>query len=283
MAEALIELEQVLRSKKVTMTLEEANLLSACKSKALDNFAYGIGLTSGIVWAATGRLNHLLRVSLSVGSAFACGIWRLSKSLDSCADHILALHGSRMQEELANIIVRKYHHDPGKMRLLARHFYSEQVFDDSTSDQPRLRWRYRNSYSDGVAYGQQTHETDVHSGTSQQLHDYGFNRNMGKNSYGNPENDSKTNSVDFPSDSDIERAIELKRNSLSKATGLFSQASYGVDVMGDPLDCIFGGMMTEEEIRHPVTSSGTNKVPPQSHRRLRRRRRMRQPEVSLNT
>lgn len=112
------------------------------------------------------------------------------------------------------------------MRLLARHFYSEQVFDDSTSDQPRLRWRYRNSYSDGVAYGQQTHETDVHSGRSQQLHDYDFNRNMGKNSYGNPENDSKTNSVDFPSDSDIERAIELKRNSLSKATGLFSQVLF---------------------------------------------------------
>lgn len=35
------------------MTLEEANVLSACKSKALDNFAYGIGLTSGVVWAGS--------------------------------------------------------------------------------------------------------------------------------------------------------------------------------------------------------------------------------------
>ncbi|KAF8016768.1 hypothetical protein BT93_H2101 [Corymbia citriodora subsp. variegata] len=259
MAEVLIELEQVLRSKKVTMTLEEAKLLSACKSKALDNFAYGIGFTSAIVWA---------------GSAFACGLWRLSKSLDSCADHILALHGSRMQEELANIIVRRYHHDPGKMRLLARHFYSEQVFDDSSSDQPRLRWRYRNSYSDVVTYGRSTHETDIHSGRSQQSNDYDLNRNTGSNSYGSPQNDSNTNLADFPSDSDIKRAdSELKRNS----------ASYGVEVMGDPLDCIFGGMMTKEEIRHPVTSSGTNKVPPQSHRRSRRRRRMQKQEVSLNT
>ncbi|KAL3727214.1 hypothetical protein ACJRO7_032029 [Eucalyptus globulus] len=274
MAEALIELEQVLRTKKVTMTLEEANLLSACKSKALDNFGYGIGLTSVIVWAATGRLNHLLRVSLSVGSGFACGLWRLSKSLDSCADHILALHGSRMQEELANIIVRRYHHDQGKMQLLARHFYSEQVFDDSTSDQPRLRWRYRNSYSDVVAYGRLTHETDIHSGRSQQLHDNDFNRNTGNNSYGSPQNDSKTNLADFQSDADINRAdSELKRNSVSS----------GVDVIGDPLDCIFGGVMTKEEIRRPATSSGTNKVPLQSHRRSRRRRRMQKPEVSLDT
>lgn len=264
-----MELEQVLRSKKVTMTLEEAKLLSGCKSKALDNFAYGIAFTTAIAWAATGRLNPLLRVSLSVGSACACGIWRLSKSLDSCADHILALHGSRMQEELANIIVRKYHHDPGKKRLLAKHFYSEQVFDDSTSDQPRLRWRYRNSFSDVAAYGQLTHETDIHSGRSPQLDDYDLSRNMENNSYGNPQNDSKANSVNFLSDSDIKRAdSELKRNS----------ASYGVDVIGDPLDCIFGGMMTKEEIRHPV-----NKVLPQSHRRSRRKRRMRQLEVPLNT
>ncbi|XP_048135406.1 uncharacterized protein LOC115750289 isoform X2 [Rhodamnia argentea] len=277
MAEVFVELEQVLRSKKVTMTLEEANLLSGCKSKALNSFAYGFAFTTAI--ASAGRLNPLLRVCLSGGSAFACGVWRLSKSLDSCADHILALHGSRMQEELANIIVRKYHHDPGKIRLLARHFYSEQVFDDSNSDQPRLRWRYRNSFGDAAAYGQLTNETDIHSGRNPQLDDYDLNRNMGNNSYGNPQNDSKTISVDFPSNSDIERAdSELKWNSVSKATSLFSRASYGVDVIGDPLDCIFGGMMTKEEICHPV-----NKVPPQSHRRSRRKRRTRQLEVSLNT
>ncbi|XP_056158969.1 auxin efflux carrier component 5-like [Syzygium oleosum] len=70
MAEALIELEQVLRSKKVTMTLEEANLLSACKSKALDNFTYGIGLSSGIVWA--GIFIAMQRKLIACGMKMAC-------------------------------------------------------------------------------------------------------------------------------------------------------------------------------------------------------------------
>lgn len=48
------------------------------------------------------------------------------------------------------------------MQLISKHFYSEKVYDDSVLDQPKIRWRYRNYFSDNVAHSQRTHENDSH-------------------------------------------------------------------------------------------------------------------------
>lgn len=63
-------------------------------------------------------------------------------------------------------MVRKYQNDPSKMRLITKMFYSENVFDDTTSDQPTIRWRYRNYFSDNITHGRETHESESY-GTSQ--------------------------------------------------------------------------------------------------------------------
>lgn len=59
-------------------------------------------------------------------------------------------------------ILRKYGDDSTPMQLITKHFYSEKVFDDSSSDQPKIRWRYRNFFSDNVAFSQRTHNSDAH-------------------------------------------------------------------------------------------------------------------------
>lgn len=57
-------------------------------------------------------------------------------------------------------VVTRYHNDPRAMQYISKHFFYEEVFDDSTSDRPKIRWRYRNFFSDDVAHSQRTHGND---------------------------------------------------------------------------------------------------------------------------
>lgn len=57
-------------------------------------------------------------------------------------------------------MVTQHGHEPWLMKLMSKRFYVEKVFDDSSSDRPKLRWRYRNFYSDNVVNGQRTQEHD---------------------------------------------------------------------------------------------------------------------------
>ena len=82
-------------------------------------------------------------------------------------------------------IVTKYRNDPLKMELISKHFYSERVFDDSTSDHPKLRWRYRSFFGDNVAHGQKTHDQDSNDN---------FNSESHTDSYTSARNDSKRDS-----------------------------------------------------------------------------------------
>ncbi|KAA8548651.1 hypothetical protein F0562_000335 [Nyssa sinensis] len=95
MGEALFELEQILRSKQSqgTLTSQEANVLMTCKAKAIKDFTIGAGAGGSIAW---------------IGAAAFFGLWKFGRSLDSCIEHILSLDGSRMQKELANIMLKKY-------------------------------------------------------------------------------------------------------------------------------------------------------------------------------
>ncbi|KAA3455734.1 hypothetical protein EPI10_018729 [Gossypium australe] len=125
MGDALFELEQNLRSRKEQLTRQEENIFQRCKSSALNHFTAGVIAGGGLVWAgiyvlriffATWKLNRLLRVNLSgvhsllcAGAAVILGFWKFGNSLDSSVDHILALDGTRMQSELANMYVIMYY------------------------------------------------------------------------------------------------------------------------------------------------------------------------------
>lgn len=110
----------------------------------------------------------------------------------------------------------KYQDDPPKMQHISKHFYSEKVFDDS--DQPKLRWRYRNFFSDNVAHGQRTHEGDSPSNSE---------NNSPSNSHGDPHKDSHTDAQnkvhgDSHNDSDSQRTnFESKQILVSVLTYAF--------------------------------------------------------------
>ncbi|CAN6548375.1 unnamed protein product [Malus baccata var. baccata] len=48
-------------------------------------------------------MSHLNKFYASAGAAALFGLWSLSRSLNSCVNHILSQDGSRMQAELATI------------------------------------------------------------------------------------------------------------------------------------------------------------------------------------
>ncbi|KAJ7980025.1 Mitochondrial intermediate peptidase [Quillaja saponaria] len=259
MGEALFELEQVLRSKQDKLTPQEANLLLSCKSKAARDFTASALVGGAVSWTASWRLSKLFRANLAGGAAAFFGLWRFGRSLDSCVDHILALDGSRLQKELANIIVTKHHNDPGRMQLIDKHFYSEKIYDDSTSDHPKIRWRYRNFFSDNVSHGGKTHDNDSYNSTD------GDSQNE---SY----SDATSNHV--PSDSDSKKtSFETKHASINPR----------VDVMADPLDCLFGYTAPVEVIRHSSVSKTPTGMHNHGHRRSHRRRRMRHEHNLVNT
>ncbi|KAJ7954869.1 Mitochondrial intermediate peptidase [Quillaja saponaria] len=176
------------------ITLHEANVLLSCKSKAVREFTASALVGCGAGWTASWKLSKLFRINLAGGAAAFFGLWRFGRSLDSCVDHILS--GSRLQKELANIILTKHHNDPWRMQLIAKHFYSEKNYDDSTSDHPKVRWRYRNFFSDNVAHGGRTSDNDSYN-SSQDDSQNDSHSDATSNSYNHvsSESDSKGTSL----------------------------------------------------------------------------------------
>ncbi|KAF5206140.1 hypothetical protein FRX31_004273 [Thalictrum thalictroides] len=165
MGEALFELEQILRS-KYNITREEEDVLSMCKGKAVKNFTFASLISSGIAWTALRKFGYGFRVNLSGGAGLITGMYRFERSLYSCVENILAMDGTRMQAELANVIITKHRHDPRTMQCIQKHYYSEKVFDDSTSDQPSFRWRQRSIFNDDVALSRRSHDNDTNDSST---------------------------------------------------------------------------------------------------------------------
>ncbi|CAA0829109.1 Unknown protein [Striga hermonthica] len=163
MGEALFDLERILRSKKEPLTVREANVLMAWRAHAMRDFTVGYCGGSIVTWLATQRLRKIFRTNLSLGAGFVCGIWKFGKSVDSSVQHILSLKGSRIQGELANIMLKKYHRNPWVIQQLSKHFYTEEVYDDSSVDRPMIRWRHRNftvDRSQNTSYGEEAHSNE---------------------------------------------------------------------------------------------------------------------------
>lgn len=149
--DSLFDLEQVLRSKKVQMmTPQEMYLMQTCKVRAKRDFFAGSCIGSLAAYLGTKWLPWQPRVLLSAGAGATCGVWLLMKSLDSSVDHLLSLQGTRVQGELANIMLNKHRNDPWVQQRIFKYFYPEVVYNDSSVDKPLYRWRYRNFFGDPV-------------------------------------------------------------------------------------------------------------------------------------
>ncbi|KAI4373940.1 hypothetical protein MLD38_011997 [Melastoma candidum] len=245
------------------VTPEELQVFVSIKSKAVRDFSIGAAASSLLAWAATRRLNPVIRISLSGGAGATFGLWAFSRSFNSCIENILSLEGSRMQNELAKIVVRKYHRDPSRIQQISRHFYAEQVFDDSASDLPKLRWRYRSFFSDSSAAMQRNQDNDDQHGNNDQPYGGANSQNPHNNISDNLENKSNASN----GDSDFKGAVKSKGDSVN----------LGTDMMGDPLDCVFGPTSMEEVIHISGNKRGERRATP--HRKSRRKHRMRQKEA----
>lgn len=82
-------------------------------------------------------------------------------------------------------MVTKYQNDPSLMQLISKHFYSERIFDDSTSYNPKLRWRYRNFFSDNVVHGYRRNDHESYDKSQDHSH----------NDYSNEESQSMSENV----------------------------------------------------------------------------------------
>lgn len=221
-------------------------------SKAVRDYTFGGLLGGGVTLAGTWRLKVSTRLHIFAGAGTLCGLWRFCRSLNSSVDDILALDGSRMQKELANIIVTRYPNNPRTMQHIFKHFYYEEVFDDSTLDRPKRMLRYRNFFSD-IVHAQRTNDNDHNENVHGNSHHDSSNRDSSayqSDSYGEP--DDKGNALEF-------KPVLIKR---------------GTDAAtADPLNCIFGTLAKEEEIQHSSASNPSPKSHSRSRRYNRRHRR----------
>uniref|UniRef100_A0A7N0TKL4 Uncharacterized protein n=1 Tax=Kalanchoe fedtschenkoi TaxID=63787 RepID=A0A7N0TKL4_KALFE len=251
MGEALFDLEQVLRSKRVTP--QETNVLLTCKSEAIKDFVIGASVGAGLTWFATRRAKTFLRINLLAGGAFIAGMWRFSNSLDASVDQILSMDGSRMQTELANIIVHKYRDNPWGMQRISKHFYIEEVYEDTHPDRPKLRWRPRNAFTEKVDCSETTKENHQNGSLS--------------NSDGKLINlESSSRQVSALKDA---KQIDLHGD---RRQVYAAKVDPGLKTIDDPLDFVFGYSSEEDQLSK--TPSNRAAVKSRGHRRAHRRRRM---------
>ncbi|RVW55825.1 hypothetical protein CK203_075805 [Vitis vinifera] len=172
------------------------------------------------------------------------------------------------------------------MQLISNHFYSEKVFDDSTSDKPKLRWRHRNFFGDGASHNQGTHDDDDHVIDSQndnhsykndleskQVHDMA----VGKLHTATNSPACRVFNVEPSGAAGVNGA---RSSSTPESTEKFpsSQVKPGIDMMADPLDCLLEAAAGGEI--HPDSISTSHRIHTRSHKRSHRRRRMRHQEAS---
>ncbi|MCD7447570.1 hypothetical protein HAX54_031599 [Datura stramonium] len=239
MADALMELNELLISRKVTLTTEEIKLLSSWKQSAVRDFGMGAIGASVATWLVTRRLHNLFRVNLAVGAGWFYGKWRFAKSLDSGVELILSQHGTRLQKELGEIMLKKYQRNPPVLQHVSKYFYRENVYDDDSTDQPKPRWRFRSTYGEIFS----SHRTDGDDSSSKKPH---------------------LENTD-PRKTNLERN-QINMNGVGAAAALESTE--------DPFDCILGRQANVEEIHRPDVPSTMPKRRNHSHRRSHGRRRM---------
>lgn len=236
MAEALLELEQILFSRKEALTSEEDRLLNSWKQNAIRDFGIGAVGASIATWLVTRRLNNLVRMNLTAGVGFYYGFRRFIKCVDSEVEQILSQHGTCLQTGLAEIMLKKYRHDPHVLQRVSKYFFCENVYRDDSTDQPKSRWRIRNFFEEDLASAHMTYDDD---------------------SYNKKINLVKT---------------DLRKTNLQHKQINTSAAADVLEAIEDPFDCIFGSSGSVQDIHHPDTPPRRrNYNQKRSHRRHRMR------------
>ncbi|OVA15500.1 hypothetical protein BVC80_9035g14 [Macleaya cordata] len=233
-----------MQMQKYKLTPAEEDIIQTCKARAIRDFTLTAFVTSGVVWTATRRLGYGYRINLCGGAGIFSGMWLFDRSLNSCLDNILSLEGSRMQSELAKILLTKHRDNPWTMKIIKKHFYPEKVFDDSSLDKPISRWRFRNYYGDSAAESQRSNDSETY---------------------------------------DTNTDLEPKQFTDPSPMQSLLQMSSSAEVTADPFDCVFGYPEAREEIRHPDTTEVSPKRRIRSHKRTHRQHRTRHTEVSSDT
>ncbi|KAH0658587.1 hypothetical protein KY289_027335 [Solanum tuberosum] len=52
----------------------------------------------------------------------------------------------------------KYQHDSHVLQRVSKHFFCENVYYDDSTDQPKPRWRFRNSFEEDLASAHMTYD-----------------------------------------------------------------------------------------------------------------------------
>uniref|UniRef100_A0A7C9E2D8 Uncharacterized protein n=1 Tax=Opuntia streptacantha TaxID=393608 RepID=A0A7C9E2D8_OPUST len=251
MGEAIVELINVLNSKEEKINQQEGQVFLECKNRAIKGFAIGGSIATGVVWVASRKLNNFLRVNLAGGAGFLAGMWGLKESIDSSVNRILEMEGTRMQHELRKIVVEKYGNNPQRMKPFSKHFYVEEVMNDSAPGNPKSVYRQRNIYVE-----------------EQQI--------ANRDTYGVPDVNESDMYHQLRNGSKLRTGAGARQVHINPAVAM---AAYG-----DPLEVLFGGYApANDEPLQPDDSITSAKAQTRSQRRAHRRHRMRnrQTESSL--
>lgn len=242
-----MELVQVLNSKQPKITREEGEIFLDCKNRAIKGFAIGGSIATALVWIGTRKVNNFLRVNLAGGGGFIAGMWRLKESIDSSVNDMLEMEGSRVQHELRKIVLEKYGNNPQRMKPFAKHFYVEEVLNDSAPGNPKTVYRHRNSYAEDQLIAN-------------------------RDTYGVP--DANKSDVYRQQGNENPDSLKVNRPSMGIRPVRINSAITMVGY-GDPLEVLFGYSQAMEESPQPDDSATSPKSQTRSQRRAHRKHRMR--------
>ncbi|KAH7665994.1 Nucleotide-diphospho-sugar transferases protein [Dioscorea alata] len=76
-------------------------------------------------------------------------MWRCNHSLDACVDKILGRDWDRMKLSSADIIMKRYMNNPSRVKLLGKHMYPEEVFNDLNPNRTFTLWRFGYMFIEG--------------------------------------------------------------------------------------------------------------------------------------
>ncbi|KAJ3702452.1 hypothetical protein LUZ61_006157 [Rhynchospora tenuis] len=255
-----MELKSVLESQRKLSKQEQELFKSFILSSSADFCKGAVGSIS-VVWPAFWAIPTISRLALSTVAGVVVGKWYGGRTIDATIDRSLGLQGTRVQRELASLILRKYKDDKSLQMLLRKHFYSELVFRDVNSEVPVFLWRPRNTYVEFSASQNQIEADRVE-----------LNQ---KNRQREPTKKSDTTPPSQRSDYSENSSLHEKLN---------TNTNHNWDLFVDPLESIFGypeGSMETEPMRQ---SEATEVLSRRQVRALKRRahRRQRSSDTGLH-
>ncbi|CAH9071922.1 unnamed protein product [Cuscuta epithymum] len=240
---SIVEVDSVLRRSKVPVSKEEADILNSWRTNCRRATITGTSLGLIVTWSVTGRLSNFARANLAAVAGLCAGVLTCKSALQSSVEQCLSLNGTRLQRELAEIIVKKYPYEHA-MKCLSKHFFCENVYDDSSSDKPTQRLRLRNFSGEKLDSFQRT-EDDSYKDAS---------TNFGR--------------------INMKKANHREDSHASRRNDLEQKVRAGDDAVSDPFDCVFGlASENVNEIPHQSSPDSSHTLPRKHGRRHRRSRR----------